>query len=86
MIDLVRSLVLLLMQLLERLEKREYDKEQKRRQDARDRAEKDPAQYLRDEFGGLRNADTERDASETDKADAHKRVWFGVGHSVGGYV
>ena len=73
MIDLVRSLFLLLGRLLERLEKREYDKEQKRRQDARDRAEDDPAQYLRDEFGGLRGDDDKRDASETDKTDDHKR-------------
>ena len=73
MIDLVRSLVLLLMQLLERLEKREYDRDQKRQQKARDRAEDDPAQYLRDEFGGLSGADDKRDASETHKADDHKR-------------
>ena len=73
MIDLVRSLVLLLMQLLERLEKREYDRDQKRQQDARDRAAKDPAGFIRDEFGGLSGADDKRHASETDKADDHKR-------------
>ena len=73
MIDLVRSLVLLLMQLLERLEKREYDRDQKRKQDARDRAEDDPAQYLRDEFGGLSGVDDKRDASETDTPDDHRR-------------
>ena len=73
MIDIVRSLFLLLGRLLDRLEKREYDKEQKRRQDARDRAENDPAQYLRDEFGGLSGADDKRDASETDTPDDHKR-------------
>ena len=73
MIDLVRSLVLLLMQLLERLEKREYDRDQKRQQDARDRAEDDPAQYLRDEFSGLSGADDKRNASETDTSDDHKR-------------
>ena len=73
MIDFVRSLVLLLTRLLDRLEKREYDRDQKRQQDARDRAENDPAQYLRDEFGGLRDADHERDAEQADKADDHKR-------------
>ena len=73
MIDLVRSLVLLLMQLLERLEKREYDRDKKRQQDARDRAEDDPAQYLRDEFSGLSGADDKRNASETDTPDDHKR-------------
>ena len=73
MIDLVRSLVLLLMQLLERLEKREYDRDQKRQQKARDRAEDDPAQYLRDEFGGLSDADHERDAEQADTPDDHKR-------------
>ena len=73
MIDIVRSLFLLLGRLLDRLEKREYDKEQKRRQDARDRAEKDPAGFIRDEFGGLRGADDKRDAEQTDKADDHKR-------------
>ena len=73
MIDIVRSLFLLLGRVLDRLEKREHDKEQKRRQDARDRAEKDPAGFIRDEFGGLRDADHERDASETDTPDDHKR-------------
>ena len=73
MIDLVRSLVLLLMQLLERLEKREYDRDQKRQQDARDRAENDPALYIRNEFGGLSGADHERDASEADTPNDHKR-------------
>ena len=73
MIDIVRSLFLLLGRVLDRLEKREYDKEQKRRQDARDRAEDDPAQYLRDEFGGLRGADDKRDAEQADTPDDHKR-------------
>ena len=73
MIDFVRSLVLLLTRLLDRLEKREYDRDQKRQQDARDRAEGDPAQYLRDEFGGLSGADDKRNASETDTPDDHKR-------------
>ena len=73
MIDLVRSLFLLLGRLLDRLEKREYDKEQKRRQDARDRAEDDPAQYLRDELSGLSGADHEREAEQADTPDDHKR-------------
>ena len=73
MIDIVRSLFLLLGRLLDRLEKREHEREQKERQDARDRAENDPAQYLRDEFGGVRDADAERDAEQANTPDDHER-------------
>ena len=73
MIDIVRSLFLLLGRLLDRLERREQKREQKERQDARDRAESDPAQYLRDEFGGVRDDADKRDAEQADTSDDHER-------------